>query len=490
MYDILYKIISIQTGVFIMQPTYIVIAIVLFYLFVVLFIGWQSSRRIAGYMDFIMAGKQMGVFIVAGTLAATEIGGGSSLGVIQQSYRGYGLSSVWYILSMSIALFLISLLIPKLRRTNIKTVPEYFRSRYGSKSGLLSSLVMLIPLVGITASQLIALAAVFSSILGMDYQLSVILMAVVVTTYSVMGGLWSVAFTDIFQLILIIIGIGIAALWGISYSGGWSTITGSVPQSMLRLCSGYKISDIIALIIMYFATFSVGQEVVSRFFAAKDNNTAKKSALLSSAIIMVYSVIPAILGIAIHALSDSGISLNGNTLIFSPDIIKVMPGVVCGLLIIGIISATMSSADSDILAAGSIYSNDIYGVYIKPDASDSDLLKASKNMMILVGIVSMVIALFSTVNLMKILTLSFTVRSAGTLFPYLLGQYWSRASSAGTIASILAGSAVTIYLECFSISSVIGIHFSQPIVPGLALSLVVFIVFSLLFPSRQGRPQL
>ena len=126
MYDILYKIISIQTGVFIMQPTYIVIAIVLFYLFVVLFIGWQSSRRIAGYMDFIMAGKQMGVFIVAGTLAATEIGGGSSLGVIQQSYRGYGLSSVWYILSMSIALFLISLLIPKLRRTNIKTVPEYF----------------------------------------------------------------------------------------------------------------------------------------------------------------------------------------------------------------------------------------------------------------------------------------------------------------------------------------------------------------------------
>jgi SSS family solute:Na+ symporter len=149
----------------------------------------------------------------------------------------------------------------------------------------------------------------------------------------------------------------------------------------------------------------------------------------------------------------------------------------------------MSSADSDILAAGTIYSNDIYGVYIKPGASDSDLLKASQNMMVLAGIISMVIALFSAVGLMKILTLSFAVRSAGTLFPYLLGQCWSTASSAGTIASILAGSSITLYLECFSINSLMGVPFSQPIIPGLAVSLIVFLVFSLLFPSRDNKPQ-
>ncbi len=182
----------------------VVVGIVFVYLLTMLGIGYIASRRIQRNEDFMVAGRRLGPFMLAGTLAATEVGGGSSLGVAEKAYGDWGMSAGWYVLTMAITFLILSVIAPRLRAAMVKTVPEYFRRRYGRPSGLLTAVIMILPLVGLTAIQFIASAVIVSIITGMSYLVSVIIVVVVVTIYSVMGGLWSVALTDIVQWCLII----------------------------------------------------------------------------------------------------------------------------------------------------------------------------------------------------------------------------------------------------------------------------------------------
>lgn len=105
--------------------------------------------------------------------------------------------------------------------------------------------------------------------LNIDYQVAVVIVAVVVTAYSIMGGLWSVTLTDFVQVFLIVIGMIIAIPFALNYAGGWSSVTANIEPGTLSMFKGYDVFGIISLVVMYTATFSVGQEAVSRFYAAK-----------------------------------------------------------------------------------------------------------------------------------------------------------------------------------------------------------------------------
>lgn len=467
-----------------------VTVIVVFYLLVMLFIGWWSSKKISSNTDFMVAGRRLGPFLMAGTLAATEIGGGSSLGVVQQGMQNHGISAAWYIMTMGFAFVILTFLAPKFRAATVKTVPEYFRRRYGKSAGLITAIIMLLPLIGLTAGQFIASSVILSTMLGISYKTAVIIVAVVVTIYSIMGGLWSVTLTDFIQVFLIIIGMIIAVPFAMNLAGGWSNVVANVPAETFDMFKGYSPMVVVSLTIMYVATFTVGQEAVSRYYAARDGKAAKQGSILAAIINFIYAFIPAILGIITLALINMG-KFNaedfadvGARYALPVLAMEAMPAVICGLLFAGIISATMSSSDSDLLGAGSIFANDIYRAVLKPDASSEEVMKVTKIVMAVVGVVSMFIALFNTSSLVTLLMFCFTLRAAGAFFPYVLGHYWTGASLAGTIASLISGSVVVVYLEKISGSMLFGMKVSQPIIPGLVVALVFFLVFSKIFPPK------
>ena len=409
---------------------------------------------------------------------------------------GYGMSASWYIITMGIAFVILSFLAPRFRGATVKTVPEYFRRRYGKASGLVTAIIMFLPLIGLTAGQFIASAVILSTMLGINYQVAVIIVAVVVTVYSIMGGLWSVTLTDFIQVFLIVIGMIIAVPFALNYAGGWSNVVANVPEGTLSMFQGYDAFAVISLVIMYVATFSVGQEAVSRFYAARDGKAAKGGAWLAALINFIYAFIPTILGIITLALITMGkfnaadFESVGARYALPVLAMEVMPAIICGLLFSGIISATMSSSDSDLLGAGSIFANDIYKIVIKPEATDAQVMKVTKVTMCFVGVASMLIALFNTQSLITILMFCFTLRAAGSFFPYVLGHYWGKASTAGTIASLIAGTIVVVYLDQFSHGDLFGIHFSQTIVPGLVAALICFVIFSLIFPPKKETTEL
>lgn len=473
-----------------MQFNLTVTVIVVFYLLLMLFIGWYSSKKITSNTDFMVAGRRLGPFLMAGTLAATEIGGGSSLGVVQQGMQNHGISAAWYIITMGFAFVILTFLAPKFRAATVKTVPEYFRRRYGKSAGLVTAIIMLLPLIGLTAGQFIASSVILSTMLGISYKTAVIIVAVVVTIYSIMGGLWSVTLTDFIQVFLIIIGMIIAVPFAMRLAGGWGNVVANVPAETFNMFKGYSPMAVISLTIMYVATFTVGQEAVSRYYAARDGKAAKQGSILAAIINFIYAFIPAVLGIITLALINMG-KFNaedfadvGARYALPVLAMEAMPAVICGLLFAGIISATMSSSDSDLLGAGSIFANDIYRAVLKPDATSEDVMKVTKIVMAIVGVVSMFIALFNTSSLVNLLMFCFTLRAAGAFFPYVLGHYWTGASLAGTIASLISGSIVVVYLEKISGGMLFGMKVSQPIIPGLVVALVFFLVFSKIFPPK------
>lgn len=474
----------------------IVTMIVIIYLLLMLWIGWYSSTKISTNTDFMVAGRRLGPLLMAGTLAATEIGGGSSLGVVQNGMSGYGISASWYIITMGIAFVILSFIAPRFRAATVKTVPEYFRRRYGKTSGIVTAVIMFLPLVGLTAGQFIASAVILSTMLNIDYQVAVIIVAVVVTVYSIMGGLWSVTLTDFVQVFLIVLGMIIAVPYAMNYAGGWDRIVANIPKGTLDMFQGYDLFGIISLVIMYTATFSVGQEAVSRFYAAKDEKTAKRGAWLAALVNFIYAFVPTTLGVITLALinmgkfSSSQFEAVGARYALPVLAIHTMPALVCGLLFSGIISATMSSSDSDLLGAGSIFANDIYRAVLKPDASSKSVMAVTKLVMCLVGVASMFIALFNTQSIVSILMFCFTLRAAGSFFPYVLGHYWKKASTAGTVASLIAGTIVVVYLEHVSGGMLFGIRFSQSIIPGLGAAFICFMVFSYMMPPKKETTEL
>jgi SSS family solute:Na+ symporter len=478
-----------------------VIIIVAIYMLAMLAIGYYSSKKISNTTDFMVAGRRMGPILMAGTLAATEIGGGSSLGVVEKASNlgssQWGLSASWYVLTMGIAFIILTFLAPKLRATEVKTVPEFFRRKYGKTAGVFTSVTMFLPLIGLTAGQFMASATILSVMLGIPYQPALIAVAIVVTIYAVMGGMWSVAITDFVQVGLIVLGMLIAVPFAINFAGGWDQVVANVPPETFNLIKGIGgPKAIIALVVMYVSTFTVGQEAVSRYYSARDGKAAKQGSIIAALVNGIYAFIPTILGIITLALVNMGkvtpeLVLSRGARYSLPVLAThVMPAVIVGLLFSGIISATMSSADSDLLGAGSIFGNDIYKQYIRKNADDRQVMRVTQTTMVIVGVFSLIVALNAT-SIIDLLMFSFTLRAAGAFFPYVMGHYWKKSSTAGAIASLIVGSLVSVIYErkLFPGLGFFGWE-QQPVIPGLVCALIVFIIFTLILPSKRETVEL
>ena len=469
-----------------------VMAIVFTYLLVMLFIGWYSSKKISSNEDFMVAGRRLGPILMAGTLAATEIGGGSSLGVVEKAYGDWGMSASWYVLTMGITFTILTIFGPKFRKTMVKTVPEYFRRRYGKAPGAITAIIMILPLIGLTASQFIASAVILSVMTGLSYPVSIVIVAVVVTAYSIMGGLWSVTITDFVQVFLIVFGMALAIPFALKTAGGWDNVVAALPKEQFSFTKGIGIKAIIGLVIMYTASFTVGQEAVCRYYAARDDAAAIKGSIYAAIINFVYAFIPTVLGLITLALvkqniiSGEAIMANGARFALPTLAMQTMPSIVVGLLFAGIISATMSSADSDLLGAGSIFGNDIYKIYLKKDASDKQVLRTTQTAMFVIGVLALLVALFNKGSIIGLLMFSFTLRAGGSFIPYLLGHYWKKASWAGTVASLITGSLGVVLVE----KKVIIFMGSEPIYLGLLLSIVTFVIFTNLKPNPRNSTEL
>ena len=377
---------------------------------------------------------------------------------------------------MAITFVALAWVAPHLRSTMVRTVPEGLRLRYGRANGLLGVLILILPMVGLTAIQLMASATVLSVMTGMNYSAAVVVVTVVVTVYSVMGGLWSVTLTDAVQWFFIVVGSVLVIPYALELGGGWDQVTQDLPSEKLSPTEGMGWKTIVSLTVMYIASFSVGQESMQRYFGARDERAARLGSIYAALFYGLYAFVPALIGVIAFGLVQHGhldatmIEANGARYVLPTMAAAVLPSAVVGLLFAGLISATMSSADSNLLAAGSIFANDIYRTEMRPEATDAQVLRVTRWTMVVVALFSLGVALLDLDDMVNVLMFSFSLRAGGVFVPYVLGHFWQRATPAASASAMMVGGVVVLladqgFVDMFGLGSA---------VPAVLASLVTF----------------
>lgn len=461
------------------QATPIIILII--YMISMFLIGYLTNKyMIKSSTDYMLAGRRMGVLMIACSLSANNVGGGSTTGVAQKAFSGWGMSAAWYVLAAAVAMIPLSYFAPKIRKTMAVTIPEVVNRRFGNFAGTFTAILNVLSLFCLTASQVLASASVISAITKIPLNVAILISGIIVITYTTFGGMLADAIADIVQFFIIFFGLLITLPFVINGAGGWSAISAALPPVELN---AFKIGipTILGLIFNYFCTFLSGPEMVSRFSSAEDEKTAQKASILSAIFMTLLAFIPTVIGLvalAKNPLLDGG---NGTTaLMYATQ--SYAPQFITGLVAAAIVAATMSSADSNLLCASTILVKDIYQKFFNPTIDDLKLIKVTRISNVVICLVSMAIALFN-ISLVTLNLFAFALRTAGPFAAYALGMVVPKATKNAGIYSIIVGSISVVTWQL--LNSPFGI---LPIVFGCALGVITFLLITEIESRRGVKP--
>lgn len=421
------------------------LVIVIVYMIGMLLIGFLTNKYvIKDSVDYMLAGRRMGLFMVASSLSANNIGGGSTTGVAAKAFAGWGLSAAWYVLAAAVAMIPLAYFAPKIRKTMAVTIPEVVNRRFGNGASTITAVLNVISLFCLTASQILASGSVVSVLTGLPLNVCILVAGIVVIVYTTMGGMLADAITDLIQYTIIFFGLLIALPFIIEGAGGWAAISAALPPAEMNFTK-VGIVTIIGLIFNYFCTFLSGPEMVSRFSAAADEKTAQKASIISAIQMAALALIPTIIGLVALAMNPELNDGKGTTALMYATT-TYAPSFITGMVAAAIVAATMSSADSNLLCASTILIKDIYQKYINPGVEDKKLIFLTRVSNVTICIVSMGIALFN-ISLVTLNLFAFALRSAGPFAAYGLGLCVKNATKNSGLASIIVGSIAVIYWQ-------------------------------------------
>lgn len=466
-----------------MQIQTVPLIIVVTYMVGMLLVGFIIGKlNIKDSQDYMLAGRRMGLFMVAFSLSANNIGGGSTTGLAQKAFGDWGLSAVWYVLAASIAMIPLAYFAPKIRKTMAVTIPEVVGRRFGKSASTFTAILSILSLFCLTSSQIAASGVVVSSLTGIPTNVALLIAGAVVILYTTFGGMIADQVSDLIQFIIILLGLAIATPFVIKGCGGWAAISAALPGEQLSI-SKIGWIPIFGYIFNYFCTFLAGPEMVSRFETAKDEKTARNAAWLSAVLMAAMSIFPTLLGLAALAMKDSIPSLaeNGSNAMMAVTG-EFAPGAIVGLISAAIICATMSSADSNLLCMSTMIMNDLYlGLGRKKTLTEKQIVFYTRLCNVVSAIIAMFISMFG-VPIVVMNTFAFGIRCAGPFAAYGLGLVVPKATKNSGIISLIAGTIGFCFWQYLSGG---GFKFGiLPVVFGCAVSVVAFFVVNLIEWNR------
>ncbi|KAB2331412.1 sodium:solute symporter family protein [Bacillus mesophilum] len=472
---------------------------------IMLVIGYYSGKgeknihsSLSGYY---LAGKNLGIIALFFTLFATQYSGNTIVGYAPTAYRT-GFSWLQSISFMTIIIGVYLLFAPRLyviaKKRNFVTPTDWLQHRFNSKGvTLLAIFLMLWGLGNYLLEQLVAIGQAVSGMTGgtIPYQYAVLAFVFVMLAYEWMGGMKAVAFTDVMQGIVLLIGIIAFVIGGIYLAGGsfgeiTQYIAANEPAKIAVPAAEVNINWFSMLILVGLGA-SIYPHAVQRIYAAKSEKTLKKSfarmawmPLLTTGLVFIVGII----GISLYpGLSgDNSEQLVG---LMANDIAAINPFFYWIMIIFfgGIVAAIVSTADSVLLSFSSLISNDVYGKFIRPDASEHRKVMVGK----VVGIIAIFGLLWIAWNppgtLYEIFVLKFELLVQ--VFPaFVLGLYWKRLNGKAVFWGMILGAILAGLLTFTGNKTIFGIHGG---VIGLALNFVICIAGSYLTaPSIKKNPML
>lgn len=416
------------------------ILVIVAYLALILYIGW-SCRRLGGFREFALSHGQYGWLVIFCTLSATFIGGGFSTGNAAKVFSS-GIAYPVALLGFSLQIILVATRIAPRIKTfpGAMSVGDIMEPAYGRRARVLTGLFSVLICAGILGAQIGALGAIFNVFLGVPVVWGILIGCAVVFFYSTVGGMAAVVKTDVLQFCLLIVGMPLVFFLGVHHVGGWDAFVAAIPENHLRIVSE---SMPPAAFVSLFLVFLVGETLVppyvQRLLIGKDaRNTAKGnfwSGIASAPFFLVTGAI-GLIALQINPSMSPNLAL--------PETVKaVVPIGVSGLIIAGMISIVMSSADSFLNAASVALVQDVWKPLRRRETTERENLAVARWTNLLTGGIALAFAV-SIPNVLDILIAAYDFWAPTILVPLVAVLLGTRARPAAFYAAVVAGVAGTV----------------------------------------------
>lgn len=446
------------------------IFVVLLYAAGMLALGWYGMRRAKTRDDYLVAGRNLGPGFYLGTMAATVLGGASTIGTVRLGYV-HGISGFWLCGAIGLGIVGLSLFLAKpLLKLKIYTVTQVLERRYNPAARQSSAVIMLVYALMIGATSTIAIGTVMQVLFGLPFWVAILVGGGVVVLYSTIGGMWSLTLTDIVQFLIMTVGLVFLLMpMSISDAGGWNALVEKLPARYFDFTAiGWD--TIVTYFLIYFFGIFIGQDIWQRVFTARSEGVAKVAGTAAGLYCVLYGLAGALIGMAAKVLLPDLENVNNA---FASVVEHSLPNGIRGLVIAAALAALMSTASAGLLAASTTITQDLLPLLRGGRTSGNGDVHENRIATLLLGVVMLGIALVVS-DVISALTVAYNLLVGGMLVPLIGAIYWKRATTAGAIASMILG-----FLTVLGFMFKDGLDANTPIYYSLAVGLVSFVVISL-----------
>ncbi len=457
----------------------------LLYFVVVFAIGWYALRATRSEADYWIAGGKLGWLVGGATMAATHASAGTFVGTIGVMYVA-GWSFGWLVLALPLAYwFMAAVLAPRFARVKELTLPAFIEARYYSKGvRALAAVIILVATVVYVQAQIVAGGLIANIVFGVPVAWGMVGFTAILLAYTVIGGMIAVVYTDLLQLVIMVLGAICAVPLAIRQVGGVEPLFTYV-QAVNPLTFSWEAMPAPLLFTMGLSFLLGGvatPEKLIRLYAMRDMRTVRRGVLFAIVAVTALNLLVFVLSLAAVVLFPN---LPTGDLAMPMLATAALPATLGALLLAAITAAMMSTVDSLLLVAGSALSHDIYQGLLRPDAPPARRLRVDRLGILVVGTIPVTLLLSGVGEgeLVQFIVLLFTALMASSFFvPVVVGVYWRRATREGAAASMVGGVTAALAWEGWGPADAI-----DPVLPGFLVSATLMVGVSLLTPPPPER---
>lgn len=430
------------------------IVFVVLYLLGTLAIGLWAGTRIKNTTDFAIAGRSLPLVMVITTTFATWFGAETVMGIPAKFVQGGLNAIVEDPFGAGTCLILVGLFFAtKLYRLNLLTIGDFYRQRYGKGIEVFCSAAIILSYLGWVAAQITALGLVFNVLTqgAMSETTGMIVGTLAVLVYVVVGGFLAVAWTDFIQMIVLVVGMSVIAVFSAGLAGGADVVLAKIgSQDLWRFLPEPSFKDV-AFFIGAAVTMMLGsipqQDVYQRVMSARDANTARNGAVIGGVSYILFAFVPMfVVASAVVVMGDQALTIAQDDYqrLLPTFVMSKMPLVMQILFFGALLSAIKSTSSATLLAPSTSFVENILK-NLRPHMGDRQQLRAMR--FSIVGFAALVLAYaiaMKGTSIYDLVSSAYQVTLVGAFVPLVMGLYWQRATTQGAILSVVAGIATWI----------------------------------------------
>lgn len=467
------------------------LVVIALYAVLLIAVGVIISRKVKGADDFFVGGRKMTPFLLFITLVAPNIGAGSTVGVAGMGFTS-GISAVWWIIASAIGTFILALVIgPKIweiaKNHGFYTLGDYLEYRYNRYFRGLISLMMAIGTLAIFAGQLMGIAWILSVVAEIDKITGVFIASIVVVLYFCAGGFLSAVYANLIEAAVKLIGFIVAVPLVLSFVGGIDGLHTRVMTNMADVAQvnnyfsfdGLGNTVIMGFFLMLMPSFFLSPALIGKVYSAKNKATVRISTCACGLVMLLFSIIPVTLGMAAYAIAPD---LPQQDLALPYVMKECMPFWASALALAAIFSAEISAADAVLYMITTSFTKDLYKSFINPDVSDQQLIKGSRIVTIVAGIIGIGLAIILP-NVISALSIFYSLMSVSITAPLLFGLFSKRSNSTAAITSTIIGIIITVGLTIFNHNQGIGNLNAQS--TAILTTVIIMFIMLIVSPKKQ-----